>query len=97
MTREKRDTELSDLKKEFETIKSSIEKITKNELSSSYDGIEAIISPIMEDLGAFIKKRKDGFYTTKDNCEEQIKSNPFLAAFGALGIGVIVGILIKKL
>ena len=51
----------------------------------------------MEDLGAFIKKRKDGFYTTKDNCEEQIKSNPFLAAFGALGIGVIVGILIKKL
>ena len=103
MTKEKRDfdTELGDLKKEFEAIKNSVEKITKSQLSGnsafSYDNIEEMVSPIMKDLNKFLKKRKEDLCDVKDRCEDQIASNPFLTVFGALAIGTVIGILIKKI
>jgi ElaB/YqjD/DUF883 family membrane-anchored ribosome-binding protein len=103
MTKEKRDldTELGDLKKEFETIKNSIEKITKGQLAGhagfSYDNIEEMVSPIMKDLNKFLKKRKEDLCDVKDKFEDQISANPFLTIFGALAIGTAIGILIKKI
>ena len=100
MTKDKKDLdiELHDLKKEFEVIKNSVEKITKGELSKfSADSIEEFVSPLIKDLNKFLKKGKDNFCTTKDKCEERIIDNPFLAVFGSLAIGALAGMLIKKL
>jgi len=104
MSKEKKDLdmELSDLKKEFEAIKNSVERITKSQLPSqlsgfSYESIEEMVSPIVKDLNKFLKKGKDDFYTTKDKCEKQISANPFLTVFGALAAGALIGVVIKKI
>ena len=104
-------TEFNNLKKELEDIKRTIGNITKNEISNfsseNISNVKDIASEIIDDLSSFLgdkkddltqffKKRKKDFFETRDKCEDQIKSHPFFCILGAIAVGTLLGIVIKK-
>ena len=109
MIKESKDSsEFNNLRREFDTIKQAITKISKQGISeSSRENIKDVVSEITDDLNDFIGEKKESFLDllskgkhnfsgTKDKCEKHIKSNPFLSMLGAMAVGTLIGIIIKK-
>ena len=54
------------------------------------------LQKMVEDLNSFLGHKKEDYLKLQKNCENKIKDNPFTSIFGALAVGALIGMIIKK-
>ena len=68
----------------------------KEALADSGKNIKQFSSKLAEELGQYFEDKKSDIVGMKCKCKNSIKENPFIAVFGALAIGALVGMICKK-
>lgn len=90
--------ETNDLKKEFGTFnKSSAKKFGKNNSADhGYENLKYTADQISDDIEGFFSNEKENIIKIKDKCVGAVKAHPLSYLFGAVAVGTLVGILIKR-
>ncbi len=74
----------------------SIENTVKEAISHSSDNIKEITAQLVEELSDYLKNKQGDIAGMKGKCKHHIKENPFTTVIGALAIGTLIGLLLKK-